>query len=151
MLSDLDSIQLGVAYRDPDGRILPSMPADIRDLEAVEVVYEQLPGWRQDISGARSWEELPPNAKKYIRCVRHQTVRGCYHRAADRRCCRNPTGERHQVAAGGPAGLIMTTLPCNMCRRIEELVGVQCTWIGVGPGRAAMVAQPSKVLVTAWQ
>lgn len=30
------------------------------------------------------------------------------------------------------------------CRRIEELVGVQCTWIGVGPGREAMVVQDSK-------
>ena len=69
VLSDLDTIQLGVAYRGSDGRTLPSMPADIRDLEAVEVVYEQLPGWRQDISGARSWDELPPNAKKYIRCA----------------------------------------------------------------------------------
>jgi hypothetical protein len=84
VLSDLDTIQLGVAYRGPDGRILPSMPADIRDLEAVEVVYEQLPGWRQDISGARSWDELPPNAKKYIRCVRRvQEAWRCCCRAAD--------------------------------------------------------------------
>ena len=67
VLSGLDTIQLGTGYRGPDGRMLPSMPADIRDLEAVEVVYEQLPGWRQDISGARSWDDLPANAKKYIR------------------------------------------------------------------------------------
>ncbi len=71
VLSGLDTIQLGVGYRSPDGRMLPSMPADIRDLEAVEVVYEQLPGWREDISGARSWDDLPANAKKYIRCARH--------------------------------------------------------------------------------
>jgi adenylosuccinate synthase len=38
-----------------------------------------------------------------------------------------------------------------LCRRIEELVGVPCAWIGNGPARAAMIAQPlaSKVLVTA--
>jgi adenylosuccinate synthase len=82
MLSHLDTIQLGVAYRGADGRILPSMPADFRELEAVEVVYEQLPGWRQDISKAKSWDELPPNAKNYIRFAdgvaeRRQISREC--------------------------------------------------------------------------
>ena len=67
-MSDLDTIKLGVGYRSPDGQLLPSMPANIADLEAVEVVYEELPGWKEDISGARSWDDLPANAKKYIKC-----------------------------------------------------------------------------------
>lgn len=100
VLSDLDVIKLGVGYKGPDGSLLPSMPANIADLEAVQVVYEEMPGWKEDISGARTWDDLPANAKLYI-------------------------------------------------KRIEELVGVQCTWIGVGPGRLAMVTQPSHALVHA--
>ena len=69
VLSDLDIIKLGVGYKGPDGKLLPSMPANITDLEAVEVVYEEHPGWKEDISGARSWDDLPTNAKKYIKCV----------------------------------------------------------------------------------
>lgn len=37
MLSDLEVIKLGVGYKGPDGALLPSMPASITDLEAVEV------------------------------------------------------------------------------------------------------------------
>jgi Adenylosuccinate synthetase len=47
---------------------LPSVPADLKTLQEVEVEYEEMPGWQQDISGARSWDELPVNAKSYIRC-----------------------------------------------------------------------------------
>ena len=61
-----------------------------------QVVYEDLPGWRSDISGARSWDDLPAEAKAYI-------------------------------------------------ARVEALVGVPCAWIGVGPGRDAIVTQPGTV------
>jgi adenylosuccinate synthase len=39
------------------------MPATIEELEAVEVVYETLPGWQSDISGARKWSDLPAAAQ----------------------------------------------------------------------------------------
>lgn len=35
-------------------------------LNGVEVEYITLPGWKQDISGVRSFEDLPNNAKAYI-------------------------------------------------------------------------------------
>lgn len=47
---------------------LPSVPADLKTLQGVEVEYEEMPGWQQDISGARSWDDLPDRAKSYIRC-----------------------------------------------------------------------------------
>lgn len=47
---------------------LPSVPADLKTLQEVEVEYEEMPGWQQDISGARSWDDLPDNAQSYIRC-----------------------------------------------------------------------------------
>lgn len=46
---------------------LPSVPADIKTLAEVEVQYEELPGWQQDISEARSWDDLPANAQSYVR------------------------------------------------------------------------------------
>lgn len=91
-LDDLDTIKVGVEYY-LNGKVLPSLPADLSELEAAEVKYEELPGWKSDISKCRSWQDLPGNAKKYI-------------------------------------------------ARIEELVGVKCKWIGVGPGRDAIVVQP---------
>lgn len=57
-------MQVGVGYKLPDGRVLSSsMPATIEELEAVEVVYETLPGWQSDISGVRSWDKLPAAAQ----------------------------------------------------------------------------------------
>ena len=91
-LDALDTIQLGVEYQ-VDGQPLLSLPADLSILEAVHVKYDEIPGWKSDISKCRAWDDLPDNARKYI-------------------------------------------------ARIEELVGVKCKWIGVGPGRDAIVVQP---------
>lgn len=43
------------------------MPSDLTTLSEVEVGYEEHPGWQCDISSARTWEDLPPNAQKYIK------------------------------------------------------------------------------------
>ena len=43
--------------------------ADLSLLEKVSVVYETLPGWQTDISGCRSFEELPVNAQKYVQFI----------------------------------------------------------------------------------
>lgn len=38
-------------------------------MQHVEVQYETLPGWNSDTSAARSFEELPENAQKYVRFI----------------------------------------------------------------------------------
>uniref|UniRef100_A0A8D0L7P4 Adenylosuccinate synthetase n=1 Tax=Sphenodon punctatus TaxID=8508 RepID=A0A8D0L7P4_SPHPU len=38
-------------------------------LQKVEVEYETMPGWKTDTTSARKWEDLPPKAQNYIRCV----------------------------------------------------------------------------------
>uniref|UniRef100_A0A4W6DKY6 Adenylosuccinate synthetase n=1 Tax=Lates calcarifer TaxID=8187 RepID=A0A4W6DKY6_LATCA len=48
-----------------NGMILPNQEV----LQRVEVQYETLPGWNSDTSAARSFEELPENAQKYVRFV----------------------------------------------------------------------------------
>lgn len=55
-----------------------------------QVEYETLPGWKEDITGVRSYDQLPAAAKRYV-------------------------------------------------ERIEELVGLPCSYIGVGPGRDALI------------
>jgi adenylosuccinate synthase len=96
VLSGLDEIKIGTAYRVAGGPPTTAVPASVADLEQVEVVYETLPGWKTDISGVRAWGDLPPEARAYI-------------------------------------------------ARVEALVGVPCAWIGVGPGRDAIVTQPGTV------
>lgn len=49
VLSDLDTIKLGTAYK-LDGQEITAVPATIEALERVEVVYEELQGWKHDIS-----------------------------------------------------------------------------------------------------
>jgi adenylosuccinate synthase len=67
VLDDLDRIRLAVAYRDPgDGREWTTVPASTSVYERLEPVYEDLPGWRTDTTGCRSWDELPAPARAYV-------------------------------------------------------------------------------------
>ena len=67
VLDDLDRIRLAVAYRDPaDGREWTTVPASTSVYERLEPVYEELPGWRTDTTGCRSWDELPAPARAYV-------------------------------------------------------------------------------------
>lgn len=65
VLDTFAEIQVGVAYK-YNGKILDSFPEDLFKLGKVEVVYETLPGWEKDITGVKTYEELPENAKKYL-------------------------------------------------------------------------------------
>ena len=66
ILDGFDEIKMCVNYK-YNGDILNEMPASLKVLGAVEPVYETFEGWKTDISKIRSYEELPENAKKYIK------------------------------------------------------------------------------------
>ncbi|KAI4814674.1 adenylosuccinate synthase, like [Pseudochaenichthys georgianus] len=68
ILDTLPEIQVGVAYK-VDGKPLLSFPANMDVLTRVCVDYETLPGWGCSTEDARSFEELPLNAQKYIRFI----------------------------------------------------------------------------------
>ena len=68
VLTGLNEIKIGVAYKH-NGKFLESMPSCLQTLGECEVVYESLPGWTEDISKCKSFEELPPNAQIYVLCV----------------------------------------------------------------------------------
>jgi adenylosuccinate synthase len=65
VLTGLDHVKIGKAYK-YKGKYLSSMPASLDVLGNVEVEYETLPGWTEDISQARTFEELPLNCQRYI-------------------------------------------------------------------------------------
>jgi adenylosuccinate synthase len=65
VLSGLDEVRVAVGYQ-LDGKRVDWFPADAHTLERCQPIYETLPGWREDISGARKLADLPSNARRYI-------------------------------------------------------------------------------------
>jgi adenylosuccinate synthase len=65
VLSGLDTVPVCVAY-EVDGRRTEEMPMTQTDLHHAVPVYEELPGWWEDLSHCRTLDELPPNARGYI-------------------------------------------------------------------------------------
>jgi adenylosuccinate synthase len=65
ILDELDKIDICIEYS-LNGRAVEFFPADIELLPSCTPVWEQLPGWQQDTSGARTYEELPLNARRYL-------------------------------------------------------------------------------------
>ena len=54
------------AYRAPDGSLVKHVPRDIATHMSMQPVYTQLPGWAEDISKIRTFDNLPLNAKRYV-------------------------------------------------------------------------------------
>ena len=87
-LTGFENIPIGTNYK-RDGKIVP-FPSNANELDGIIVEYEHLPGWDQDISEIRNFDDLPQNARNYV-------------------------------------------------QRIEELTGIFVKYIGVGPGRDALI------------
>ena len=65
ILDALPVIKVCVAY-EIDGERVTHMPYHQTALHHAVPIYEELPGWQEDISGAKSLEELPANARDYV-------------------------------------------------------------------------------------
>ncbi|CCF03373.1 Adenylosuccinate synthetase [Streptococcus macedonicus ACA-DC 198] len=68
VLSGLDTVKICLAY-DLDGERIDHYPASLEQLKRCKPIYEELPGWSEDITGCRSLDELPENARNYVRRV----------------------------------------------------------------------------------
>ena len=66
VLDQFEKVAVCVAY-EIDGRITKEFPASIAELQAVKPVLEWLPGWQCDTTGATSWNDLPENARNYLK------------------------------------------------------------------------------------
>ncbi len=71
ILSGLDPVRICVAYR-RNGTELRDLPYGPSELEDYQPVYEDLPGWKQDLRSIRQWEELPSQARAYILRIEEQ-------------------------------------------------------------------------------
>jgi len=65
VLDGLPEIQICHAYR-RQGETLSDYPSDIRQLASCEPIYETLPGWSSPTAGVRVFDDLPPEARRYI-------------------------------------------------------------------------------------
>jgi adenylosuccinate synthase len=68
VLSKFDEIPLCVAY-ECEGERTVDFPNDLGRLAKCRPVYETLPGWKVDIAGARTYQDLPDNAQRYVRRI----------------------------------------------------------------------------------
>lgn len=68
VLDGLDEIKICTSYR-LDGEIIDYLPGGQAKQARVEPIYETLEGWKETTAGARSWNDLPAQAVKYVRHV----------------------------------------------------------------------------------
>lgn len=72
-LGGLGDVKICTGYKKPDGTITKTFPARWELLDDYTPVYETLPGWTDDISHIRKFEDLPENAKAYLRRIEELT------------------------------------------------------------------------------
>ncbi|KGF25530.1 MULTISPECIES: adenylosuccinate synthase [Staphylococcus] len=65
VLTGLDTVKICTAY-ELDGEEITEYPANLDQLRRCKPIFEELPGWKEDITGCRTLEELPDNARKYL-------------------------------------------------------------------------------------
>jgi len=68
VLSGLERIPVCVAY-DVDGERVEEIPVNQTDFHHARPIYEEFPGWSEDISGAREFGDLPANARSYVEAL----------------------------------------------------------------------------------
>ena len=68
ILSILPSIKICTSYK-LNGKTITNPPSNVARLAKCEPVYEELPGWGGDITGARRLQDLPANARSYVKRV----------------------------------------------------------------------------------
>ncbi len=65
VLDHIDPIRVCIGYR-INGENVEELPADSREIETCEPIYEELPGWNCSTGGVRCWADLPDKAKAYL-------------------------------------------------------------------------------------
>ena len=69
VLTGLDTLRICTAYKKPDGEIITRFPASLKELADCTPVYEDMPGWTEDITGAKTLADLPEAARNYTKRI----------------------------------------------------------------------------------
>jgi adenylosuccinate synthase len=72
VLSGLETVKICTGYKFR-GEIITHYPASLKMLAECEAVYEELPGWSEDITSAKTLDDLPANTRKYVERVSELT------------------------------------------------------------------------------
>lgn len=65
VFSGLKTVKIAVAY-ELDGQKIDYYPASLKELERCKPIYEELPGWNEDITKVTKLEDLPENARHFL-------------------------------------------------------------------------------------
>jgi adenylosuccinate synthase len=68
VLSGQSALKIATSY-EADGQTFKAMPSNIRITEKVKPVYEEVAGWQEEIGAARSLDDLPRQARDYIKRI----------------------------------------------------------------------------------
>ena len=71
-LGGLETVKICTGYRLGD-RVTRDFPQSIKTLAQCEPVYEEMPGWQEDLSRLTRYDDLPTTAKAYLQRVRELT------------------------------------------------------------------------------
>jgi adenylosuccinate synthase len=66
VLAGFEELKICTAYN-IDGRETTRFPSHVEDLRHAQPVYETLPGWQEEVTACRSFNQLPTNAQRYLR------------------------------------------------------------------------------------
>lgn len=70
ILDTFPTIKIAIAYKDPEtGEEIPSFPADLSVLERAEVVYHEMEGWNKPTTHAKTYYDLPKQARAYVEYI----------------------------------------------------------------------------------
>ncbi|MFC0210955.1 adenylosuccinate synthase [Paenibacillus chartarius] len=72
VLTGLETVKICTSYR-YRGEVIEHYPASLKTLAECEAIYEELPGWSEDLSEVRSLDQLPANARRYLERVSELT------------------------------------------------------------------------------
>ncbi len=68
VLSGLKKIRICTGYR-LGSKLWKTVPATVEALQEVKPVYEEVPGWEEDLTGVTRWKQMPKAAKRYVERV----------------------------------------------------------------------------------
>ena len=72
ILSGLPELKIATAYR-INGKLTKDYPYSIEEFSKAKPVYETMKGWKEDVTTARKWKDLPVNARKYLKRLEELT------------------------------------------------------------------------------
>ncbi|HEY5975425.1 MAG TPA: adenylosuccinate synthetase, partial [Geobacteraceae bacterium] len=74
VLNDFDTVRICTGY-EYNGQRIEEIPAKLEVFANCKPIYEEMPGWKSDICGIRTFTDLPENARNYVK--RLEELAGC--------------------------------------------------------------------------